>query len=71
MMSLQSKRGSLAMKVMILLIFCITAVSLEGCTGMSEKSEKFLKDFQFSSGSDLTQEEIDEKSHQGQMRSMR
>ncbi len=59
------------MKVMLLLLVGLTVISLEGCTGMSDKSENFFKGFQFSSGSDLTEEEIEEKAHEGQMRSMR
>lgn len=59
------------MKVMISVIFGLGFICLGGCSGAVEKSENLFKGLQIRSGSDLTQEEIDEKAKEGQMRSMR
>ncbi len=56
---------------MISVIFGLGFICLGGCSGAVEKSENLFKGLQIRSGSDLTQEEIDEKAKEGQMRSMR
>lgn len=57
------------MKINIKLWLCFIILCLSGCAQFSQSSQKVFKGLQMSQG--MTQEEIDEEAHGGQMRNIK